>query len=54
MTEEINQILESLKRGFLELIPNILISLVVLGIGYIVARLLKSLVIGLFKNFAGF
>jgi len=47
MLEELKNILQHLKNEFLELVPNILISLVVLGIGYLVARLVKYLVIRL-------
>lgn len=41
MMQEINTIFNNLKNDFLELIPNILISLFVLGIGYLIARLIK-------------
>jgi len=52
MLEEMNTILGNLKNQFLELIPNILISLLILGIGYLVARLTKYLVIRLI-NYIG-
>ncbi|MGB5172159.1 MAG: mechanosensitive ion channel domain-containing protein [Eudoraea sp.] len=39
--QEINTILHNLKNDFLELIPNILISIVVLGIGYLIGRFVK-------------
>ncbi len=44
MLEDLNNILQGLKEEFLELIPKIIISLVVLGIGYLLARLAKYLV----------
>jgi small-conductance mechanosensitive channel len=44
MIEDLNNILLQLKDELLELIPNILISLLVLGIGYLVARLVKYLI----------
>lgn len=47
MIQELNNMLLSLKNGILELLPNILISLVVIGMGYLVARLVKYLVIRL-------
>lgn len=47
--EEIKVIFQRLKVEFLELIPNILISLVVLGIGYGIARLVKYLVVRFFR-----
>lgn len=47
MIQELNNILLGLKNGILELLPNIIISLVVIGIGYLVARLVKFLVIRL-------
>lgn len=39
--QEINTILNNLKNDFFELIPNILIAILVLGIGYLIARLIK-------------
>lgn len=53
MIQELNDILQHLKSEFLELIPNILISLVVLGIGYVLARLTKYLVIRLINYIGG-
>lgn len=50
--QELNNIFQNLKNEFIELIPNILISLVVLGIGYLIARLAKYLVIR-FINYIG-
>lgn len=52
MMQEVNTLLQNLKNQFLELIPNILISLLVLGIGYGVARLTKYLVFRLI-NYIG-
>ncbi len=46
--KELKSIFLNLKNDFLELIPNILISLFVLVIGYFLARLVKYLVIRLF------
>ncbi|WP_112379172.1 mechanosensitive ion channel family protein [Flagellimonas maritima] len=45
MMQEINIILSKLKNHFLELAPNIIISLLVLGSGYLIARLVKYIVI---------
>lgn len=50
--QELNTIFRNLRNEFLELIPNILISLVVLGVGYLFARLVKYLVIRLI-NYLG-
>lgn len=50
MLKELNTILGNLKNQFLELIPNILISLILLGIGYLVARLIKFLIIRLINH----
>lgn len=47
--KNIEDIIQNLKNQFLELVPNILISLLVLGIGYLIARLIKYLVIRLFR-----
>ncbi|MGB5818421.1 MAG: mechanosensitive ion channel domain-containing protein [Saonia sp.] len=44
MLKDIDTVLLDLKDGFLELVPNILISLLVLGIGYLLARFIKYLV----------
>lgn len=44
MEQDLSAILQHLKNQFIELIPNILISLVVLGAGYLIARLVKYLV----------
>jgi len=52
MIKELNTILGNLKNQFLELIPNILISLLILVIGYLVARLIRFLVIRLI-NYIG-
>ena len=49
MAQDLNSILQHLRNEFVELIPNILISLVVLGLGYLVARLVKYLVIRFIK-----
>ncbi|MGB5227068.1 MAG: mechanosensitive ion channel domain-containing protein [Eudoraea sp.] len=49
MTQEINTILRNLKDDFIALVPNILISILVLGIGYLIARLAKHLVIQLIE-----
>jgi hypothetical protein len=49
MLNDLNTILHSLKEGLLELIPNILISLVVFGIGYLLARLVKYLMTRLIR-----
>ena len=48
--QELNNIFQNLKNEFLELIPNILTSLIVLGLGYLIARLVKYLVIKLIKH----
>jgi len=47
MIEELNNMLLRLKNEILELLPNILLSIVVIGIGYLVARLVKYLVVRL-------
>lgn len=47
MKQELNTLLGNLKNQFLELIPNILISLLILGVGYLIARLIKYFVIRL-------
>ncbi|PQJ81320.1 mechanosensitive ion channel family protein [Polaribacter glomeratus] len=47
--EEINSMFQRLKSELLELIPNMLVSLIVLAIGYIIARLVKSLVAYFFR-----
>ncbi len=44
MHEDLQTILQRLKEEFVTLIPNIVISLVVLGIGYLLARVTKYLV----------
>lgn len=49
MIEKLNNILQGLKTDLVDLIPNILISLVVLGIGYLIARLVKYLIIRLIQ-----
>ena len=49
MTEELLEILTKLWDQFLELLPQLIISLVVLGIGYLVARLVKYLAIRFVK-----
>jgi hypothetical protein len=49
MLNDLNAILQSLKDDLLELIPNILISVVVLGIGYLLARLVKYLMVRLIR-----
>lgn len=48
--QELNNIFQNLKNEFLELIPNILTSLLVLGIGYLIARLVKYLIIKLINH----
>ena len=50
MIQHLNTILEELWNDFLALIPNILISLLVLGIGYLLAFLVKYLI----KRFMGY
>jgi len=50
MLEHINSMLEKLWNDFLALVPNILISLLVLGVGYLLAYLVKYLV----KRFIGY
>lgn len=52
MIQDLNNIFQQLKTEFFELIPNILISLLVLGLGYLLARLVKYLVIR-FINYIG-
>jgi hypothetical protein len=52
MIEDLNKIVLDLKDGLLNLIPKIIIALIVLGIGYLVARLIKYLVIRL-VNYIG-
>ena len=52
MIDNLNDILPKLKEQFLALVPNILISLLVLGIGYLLARLVKYLVVR-FINYIG-
>lgn len=47
--QDIKEIFQHLKNELVLLIPNILISLLVLGIGYLIARLVKFLVIKLFR-----
>lgn len=49
MLQDLTTILQGLKDAFLELVPDIIISLVVLGIGYLLARLVKYLVIRFIK-----
>lgn len=51
--QELKNIFQNLKNEFLELIPNILTSLIVLGIGYLIARLVKYLVIKLINYVGG-
>ena len=48
-----NTIFQNIKNEFLELIPNILMSLVVLGLGYLIARLVKYFVIRLINYIGG-
>ena len=45
--EELNQISLGIKDGFLNLLPKLIIALLVLGLGYLVARLVRLLVIKL-------
>lgn len=47
MKQDLSAILRNLIDGFIELIPNILVSLLVLGLGYLLARLIKYLVVRL-------
>lgn len=51
--QELNTIFQNIKNEFLELIPNILMSLVVLGLGYLIARLVKYFVIRLINYIGG-
>lgn len=45
MIEELSKIVAGFKDDFLDLLPKLIIALVVLGIGYLLARIIKYLVI---------
>ena len=52
MLENLNTILFDLKNKFIEILPNILTSIVVLGLGYLLARLIKYLVKRVIKHWS--
>lgn len=52
--EKLNKIILDFKDNFWDLFPNILMALLVLGIGYLLARLTKFLIIKLGKRFGNF
>lgn len=54
MIEKLNKIITSFKENFWDLLPNIIMAIVVLGIGYLLARLAKYIIIKLGKRFGNF
>lgn len=51
LVADFNDIFYNLKDDFLRFVPNLLLSLVVLGLGYLLARLVKFLIIRLLNYF---